>query len=261
MRPPRAGRLYWLCQAVGWGGCTAYVLGAYYLTTSDHRLANVASIVITDLIICPAVTHGLRHYMYVHNWMALPTRQLVPRAMAVLVALGLALTTSVAAFLTLTDSQQVGSTGFIGMFVGITWALTGWFTIYYAVHARRRREREALELAVVARDAQLRSLRAQLNPHFLFNSLNSLRHLILSHPERAAGMVTSLADLLRYSLTSDRTEMVSLADEMQVVDDYLELERVRFEERLRIERHIEPDCLRARIPPMLIQCLVDNAIK
>ena len=69
------------------------------------------------------------------------------------------------------------------------------------------------------------ALRAQLNPHFLFNSLNSLPHLIGTHPERAETMVTGLAELLRYSLASDRTDKVALADELRIVDEYLALEQ------------------------------------
>ena len=79
-------------------------------------------------------------------------------------------------------------------------------------------------------------LRAQVNPHFLFNCLNSVRALIAENPTRAASMVTSLSDLLRYSLQSDRKHTVSLAEELAIVDEYVSLERVRFEERLRFER-------------------------
>ena len=130
--------------------------------------------------------------------------------------------------------------------------------------ARRRRdtlERQALELSLVARDAQLRALRAQVNPHFLFNSLNSLRGLITEDPARAAAMVTGFAGLMRYSLDSDSRETVTLAEEMEAVDDYLGLERVRFEDRLLVERAIAPEALEVRIPPMMVETLVENAIK
>ena len=95
----------------------------------------------------------------------------------------------------------------------------------------------------VARDAQLRALRAQLNPHFLFNCLNSVRSLIAEDPQRAASMITGLAEILRYSLASDREDTVSLADELDVIDEYVGLERMRFEERLQVERAIEPAAL------------------
>ncbi len=118
-----------------------------------------------------------------------------------------------------------------------------------------------LKLAVVTREAQLQTLRAQLNPHFYFNCLNSLRHLIASNPDRALTMVTNLADLMRYSLTADTRDTVTLAEELEVVDHYLDLERVRLEERLKIERVVSPAALSARIPTMLVLTLVENAIK
>ena len=74
-------------------------------------------------------------------------------------------------------------------------------------------------------------------------------------------MVTSLSDLLRYSLRSDRAHTVTLAEEMQIVDEYMSLERIRFEERLRIERELDPASLEVRVPPMLVQTLVENAVK
>jgi LytS/YehU family sensor histidine kinase len=151
--------------------------------------------------------------------------------------------------------------GAFSIAAGLAMAFAGWLTIYFAVQTRRKRDALQLELAVVTRDAQLRSLRAQINPHFLFNSLNSIRHLIVTQPARAEVMVTGLAELLRYSLASDRTDSVSLSDELHIVDEYLDLECVRLEDRLTVERAVAPEALRARIPPMLIQTLADNAIK
>ncbi|HEX7137053.1 MAG TPA: histidine kinase, partial [Vicinamibacterales bacterium] len=108
---------------------------------------------------------------------------------------------------------------------------------------------------------QLRALRAQLNPHFLFNSLNSVRSLITENPRLAATMVTGLADILRYSLASDRYKTVPLADEIAIVDEYVGLERARLEDRLRVERVVDPAALGARVPPMLVQTLMENAVK
>ena len=138
-----------------------------------------------------------------------------------------------------------------------------WVTIYLAVHEFRRRraaEVHALRLEVVAQEAQLRGLRAQINPHFLFNCLNGLREMIVEDPRRAQTMVTQLSGLLRYSLQSD-TEQVFLEDEIQAVKDYLALEAIRFEERLRVRWEIAPESNKVRVPPMLLQTLVENALK
>lgn len=267
-RPPPPSRLYWICQFAGWGGFLAYVLVAYMANASPWHAWDFVSIVFFDGVACPALTHGLRHWMYVHEWPQMPMRRLLPRLTGVVVLFSAVLSAAVALGVMLASHRPFPLPGFLGVFFGFCWGFAGWIVIYYEVHARRRRDalqaqsrRALLELTVVTRDAQLRSLRAQLNPHFLFNCLNSLRHLILANPERAAAMVTGLAELLRYSLASDRTDAVPLAEELDVVDEYLALEQVRLEERLRVERAVEPAALAARVPPMLVQTLVDNAIK
>jgi LytS/YehU family sensor histidine kinase len=100
-----------------------------------------------------------------------------------------------------------------------------------------------------------------VNPHFIFNSLNSLRALIDEDPARARQSVTQLANLLRYSLQSGQQETVPFEDELRVVNDYLSLEQVRHEERLRVRLDIAPETLLLPVPPMLLQTLVENAVK
>jgi LytS/YehU family sensor histidine kinase len=109
--------------------------------------------------------------------------------------------------------------------------------------------------------AELRLLKSQLNPHFLFNALNTVRSLIADNPVRAQSAVTRLANTLRYTLSSRQDELVTLAQELDIVADYLELESMRFEDRLRIETHVPEDAAGVRIPVMLLQTLVENAIK
>jgi LytS/YehU family sensor histidine kinase len=104
-------------------------------------------------------------------------------------------------------------------------------------------------------------LRSQLNPHFLFNCLNSLRELIDEDRNRAKQVIDLLSALLRYTLRADRVETVSLKDELEAVEDYLAIEKVRFEERLRTRFDITPQSLGARLPPMLLQTLVENGVK
>jgi two-component system LytT family sensor kinase len=261
MTPPAPGRPYWICQAAGWGGFLVYVLGGYLLTDHPKNATDVVSIVFFNGVVCPAATHQLRRYMYVRGWHQLSGWHLFVRLVAVVAGLASGLTGAVVLGLVLAGQSVMPAGGAFAIAGGFATAFAGWLTIYFALQRRRKRDALQLELAVVARDAQLRSLRAQLNPHFLFNCLNSLRHLIVTEPARAEVMVTGLAELLRYTLASDRTDSVALSDELRVIDEYLNLERVRLEGRLTVERIVAPDALRARIPPMLIQTLVDNAIK
>ena len=263
----RPGRLYWTCQAAGWGAFTLYALTGYVAAVgrAQVRAIDVASFLFFDAIVCPLATHGLRWWMRAHGWLALPVRRLAPRLVAVVPLIAGTITAGVVAFIALTRNGRIPPADtIVGMAIAFSLAMTGWLAIYFQVVSRRRQqtlERQTLELSIVARDAQLRALRAQINPHFLFNALNSLRGLIAEDPPRAASMVTGFAGLMRYALQSDRNETVTVAEELAAVDDYLELERMRFEERLRVERVVSPDARDARLPPMLLQLLVENAIK
>ncbi|MGH7615792.1 MAG: sensor histidine kinase, partial [Gemmatimonadaceae bacterium] len=125
-------------------------------------------------------------------------------------------------------------------------------------HANEAREQEMRRLATVA---ELRALRAQLNPHFLFNALNTLGHLMQTAPDRALTTLYRLTGLLRAVLRRTDGQFVSLGDELEIVESYLGIERERFEERLQVEIDVPPALRRARVPPLVLQPLVENAVK
>jgi two-component system sensor histidine kinase AlgZ len=130
-----------------------------------------------------------------------------------------------------------------------------------AVEASHTAERRALEAQVSAREAELRALRAQLNPHFLFNSLNSINAMVGNDPEGARRMCERLGDFLRRTLALGAREAVPLGEELALVDRYLDIEQVRFGDRLRVERAVDPAMLGCLVPPLLLQPLIENAIK
>jgi two-component system, LytTR family, sensor kinase len=139
-----------------------------------------------------------------------------------------------------------------------------WLSFYLTAHfvrERRRAEIDSLQLAAALSESRLHALQAQINPHFLFNSLNSLRALIDDSPERARDAVTRLASMLRFSLSVDNRKTVPLKMELDAASDYLELERIRFEDRLTVRKNIDSKALNCAIPPMLVQTLFENAIK
>ena len=135
------------------------------------------------------------------------------------------------------------------------------YYLLLALENAREVERRLLASEVSAREAELRALRAQLNPHFLFNSLNSISALAGSEPEAARGMCGLLGDFLRTSLALGGRGRVSLEEELALADRYLAVEQVRFGPRLAVERAIEPEALRCLVPPLLIQPLIENAVK
>ena len=125
----------------------------------------------------------------------------------------------------------------------------------------RQGELSRLRAEAAASTLELDALRARLNPHFVFNALNNLRALINEDAERARGMVSQLSNTLRHALDHGNAHSVSLQRELEVIDDYLAIESVHYEERLRIEREVDAAALDATLPPMLLQLMVENAIK
>ena len=143
--------------------------------------------------------------------------------------------------------------------------MLAWSVLYFAIKSYRvfQDVREsALTSAAQAHEAQLKMLRYQLNPHFLFNTLNAISTLILEqNTELANRMVTKLSSFLRYSLDNDPMQRITLAQELEALQLYLDIEKVRFEERLSLELNIEDQARTALIPSLLLQPLIENAIK
>lgn len=118
-----------------------------------------------------------------------------------------------------------------------------------------------LELESTLKESQLNALKGQINPHFMFNSLNNIRGLILENPEKSREMITRLSEMLRYSLTKNDINAISIEEEIEVVDNYIAISKIQFEERLSFVKEIQTETLKSQIPPMVIQLLVENAVK
>lgn len=125
----------------------------------------------------------------------------------------------------------------------------------------RRAEINSLRLLAVNKDTELSNLKAQLNPHFMFNSMNSIRALIDEDPAKAKTAVTRLSSILRNTLLMNKSKLIELNEELNLVKDYLNLEQIRYEERLNYEFRIEEVVMHYKIPPFIIQSQVENAIK
>jgi two-component system, LytTR family, sensor histidine kinase AlgZ len=147
----------------------------------------------------------------------------------------------------------------IGMLLYLLAAVVHYLIL--AFEASYEAERHSLEMESLARIAELRALRAQIQPHFLFNCLNAISSLTTSDPARAREMSVRLADFLRKTLRLSPSVSIPMAEELSLVDDFLAIERVRFGNRLRIIKTIGPEALRCTIPPLILQPLVENAVK
>lgn len=139
------------------------------------------------------------------------------------------------------------------------WVLV--YAIYHYIKQNRNNQIDKLKLEAVVKSLELKTIKSHINPHFIFNALNSIRALVDENPERARTAITELSNILRSSLQAEKQETVSLEQELDIVKDYLALEQMRFEERLQVELYIDEETLVEPVPPMMLQTLVENAIK
>jgi signal transduction histidine kinase len=268
-------RLYVAFQVGGWGFFWVlqllFLLGTTPVGKSVPLDTQIFQVCITTMVMAMGLL--LSHYGRVliarWGWKTLGWRALLPRIGAisavqaatwVIIGFGWPYLVLGHSF---SQKSSLGPAMFLVWLNG-TVSLAGWHCVYFFYHLfdrLNRSEIERLRLVSSVKEAQLQSLKLQVNPHFIFNSLNSLRALIDEDPARARQSVTQLANLLRYSLQSGQLETVPFEDELRVVNDYLALEQVRHEERLSVRLDIDPDTLALPVPPMLLQTLVENAVK
>jgi two-component system, LytTR family, sensor kinase len=259
---------YWVSQIAGWVFYTIVDLISYITIFSfDYdEFSKLLGNVIVNIIVGIALTHLFRLTFRHFNWIKLPIPQLIIRCLAVIILI----TFIMAAINIPMDSKILN-------FEKVNWALRDisylltlskpiliWTLIYvfYAYSNERKNDAiERIKLESSIKDSEAKVLRAQMNPHFMFNALNSIRALILEDPKKAQTGVTQLSNILRSSLLADRRKTVSLKEELKTIEDYLGLEKVRYEERLQIKWAIDENTLGIQVPPMMLQTLVENAIK
>jgi signal transduction histidine kinase len=265
-------RLYVLCQLVGWGVLMGMQL--FYQNAADNRAGHPSrtrevAISVMIMLIGLLLTHYVRPLIKRWGWLELGWAALLPRVAAISVAMSLVWTFLGFGYVYVILLEPwtakfspvfaITATTLNGVLVFI-----GWFCVYFIYHAferLRRMQLEQLRLAASVKEAELRALKSQVNPHFLFNSLNSLRALIDEDAPKARESVTRLANMLRYSLQSGQQETVPLEEELRIVEDYLALELIRHESRLRVRWAVTDDARARPVPPMLLQTLVENAVK
>ena len=267
-------RLYVFCQLGGWGSYLGMQLYFSKAFSDGSRQAGRDRLTETAVLVMIVslgliLTHCARFYMTRWGWKQMGWQSLVPRILIMAVSLSLLWNAIGYGYsygivrLPWPSKFGVGAVVFAGTLYG-SFMLVGWLCIYFFYHILDRVQRmqiEQLRLAANVKEAELRALKSQVNPHFLFNSLNSLRALIDEDAPRARESVTRLANILRYSLQSGQLETVMLKDELQTVEDYLALEKIRHEERLDVHWDVAAQARLQLVPPMLLQTLVENAVK
>jgi hypothetical protein len=266
---------YWALQFAGWG-LYFWAQASGEVIFADVSWSKAATLWGGLCVSGFALTHLLRRIIKRGRWLSLPPRALLIRMLIAVALLASALdvitialslaeyNTPVAPILGAFYRRLPPDGQRINQFVGSLIVTLIWVGLYLGLAVQRHRydaQVHQAQLAQLLHAAELRLLKAQLNPHFLFNALNGVRALIADEPARAQDAVTHLARTLRYTLASNDDELVSLARELEMVNDYLALEGLRLAERLTVVRDIAPEAMQARVPVMLIQTLIENAIK
>lgn len=258
---------YWLCQVGGWGLVGFSML--FYAFTFRDKLTGAYIARISILVVAGIIsTHILREYIRRAGWLLLPIEKMVTRLIiAILATSTLYSLIAISAFEIFSLSENKDIDFYTRLFVNIINAgifIIPWGLIYYFYHyieKSRRQQLDTLKLEALVKELELKTIKSHINPHFIFNALNSIRALIDENPIRARDAITELSTILRSSMQAEKLETVPFEKELNIVKDYLALEHIRFEDRLKVEYQIDEDTLDQPVPPMMLQTLVENAIK
>jgi two-component system, LytTR family, sensor kinase len=258
-------KAYWISQITGW--LAIAIVNIILLASLKHINVERTISVFYFCFLGVCFTHMFRGVIKKHNWINLPLKKIIPRVFISSLIIGLIIYTLMYALdlaIGVAKLERFKIAILLLENFQVTTIILLWELIYFSVHYFEKYKRVEIESYIweaAVKDFELKTLKSQLNPHFMFNALNSIRALIDVDPVSAQTAVTRLSNLLRYSLRMERIETVSLQEEMLTVTDYLELESIRFEERLKFKIDIDPKSAKLEIPPMMIQTLVENGIK
>jgi two-component system, LytTR family, sensor kinase len=266
--PKNISKYYWWCQAAGWGFVALMMI--FFSYTFEQKLnSNLflrLTVIISAGIFC---THIFRVVIQKNNWLMLPLEKILPRLLIGAIAasiLSSLMRTGIIDFFNLAEGKKkvefstkvLANALDYGMFI-LLWTLIYYF--YHYIEKSRKQQLDTLKLESLVKELELKTIKSHINPHFIFNALNSIRALIDENPGRARTAITELSNILRSSMQTEKQETVSFEKELDIVKDYLALEYIRFEDRLKVEYEIDEDTLDQPIPPMMLQTLVENAIK
>ncbi len=280
--------LYWACQIGGWGGLWALF---YFIFISGSTRQLPTQHLIEQTLYCSfglIGTHLLRILFYWFDWNRLPLFALIPRVLVATILLGIVEVWGIRAVLTASmparppphslyhmpyapPHEPEGEQRFHSLprfvwfeFGKCALTLFAWSAVYFGYQYQKQLKAvqlESLRLDAAVKEAELKALRSQVNPHFLFNSLNTIRALIDESPPKAREGVTRLAELFRGALRMSELNTIPLRVELQTVDAYLSLEQLRFEDKLKVRMEIDQTTLAFPVPPFLVQSLIENAFK
>lgn len=259
---------YWLYQLSGWSGFI--LVNVFFMFTFDKFDNRFVYRVLLNVGIGLISTHLMRLAVKKANLILQPLQQQLIGFVLTTVAFSLlaGMTESyVSKWLDLLTTAQkkwsfnelIFTKTFSSFFIFFIWNCI--YFIYHYIQKSRRQQVDTLKLEALVKELELKTIKAHINPHFIFNALNSIRALVDENPGRARTAITELSNILRSSMQAEKLETVPFEKELNIVKDYLALEHIRFEDRLNVSYEIDEDTLDQPVPPMMLQTLVENAIK
>ncbi|MDA0194716.1 MAG: histidine kinase [Bacteroidetes bacterium] len=249
-------RLYWIFQIGGWslyGVANLVTFSFSGRITNDFIFGEVFQVLYYLIS-----THIFRAFIKKFDWYNMAWHALIPRL--ILSAFILGVINSTINYLLLAKGISGAVSQYAGLIIVSMILYLLWSIIYFMFHYFES-YRQALKREATLNEIELNNLKSQLNPHFIFNALNSIRALVDEDPDKSKSAITQLSNILRNSLTLDKSQLIDFEDEMSTVKDYLALETIRYEERLQTSVKLHPESAHYKIPPMMIQTLVENGIK
>lgn len=268
---------YWLIQLLVWGFLVGVMLIAYVATGNLFQLKpwQYSLDFLFMFVICIFYTHQIRYF--IKKYIEFDNLKITDafKLLGFLFAAILLLIITYSVYIQLVyrfvhyrvdvlNHESQGLKNQIILYLNFTIYFIIWVAFYVGIKGLMElgKTRETrLKLESNLRDAQLNTLKGQINPHFMFNSLNNIRGLMLEDVPKSRDMLTRLSESLRYSLTKSGDNAIALEDELEMVDNYIEISKIQLEERLNYIAEIDNASLSLQIPPMLIQMLVENAVK
>ncbi len=257
-------RLYWSLQIGGWAIYAIAQIVAV-LELDEGSLSNQRIIfLLYEAALGLAVSHIYRNFINRWKWLSLTMPRLIPRVLFSVFVMGV-----IMYFLRIPVSIPLGlfnknvvldpivllGLSFVYAFFFFLWS------VMYFIYNYFERYNKSLKLEASIKEIELNNLKSQLNPHFIFNALNSIRALVDENPSKSKLAINQLSNILRNSLVTEKRGLTKFEDELKIVKDYLGLEGIRFEERLRTEFDIDSASADFMVPPLMIQTLVENGIK
>lgn len=259
--------LYWICQIGGWSFFylqQSVYFGLLYDSLSKQR--GVA--LLCYLLFGMFLSHCYRTLIVKADWLRYRVARLIPRILITTIALGAVLYYFQRAvqYIISNGETTIFDLSFVSLVDIMNLALIYliWSLIYFLFHYvenYRKAEIENLKWQASINEIELNKLKSQLNPHFMFNAMNSIRALVDEDPAKAKNSITQLSNILRNTLQMGKNKVIPFDQEYKLVKDYLDLEATRYEERLKVSLDIDPQSERFEVPPLMLQTLVENGIK